>query len=71
MTSKLNYISKKELASSLGVSVATIDNKLSEIPHVKLGDTRQSRVLFSVEKISDYLDDQSTNPQGSQVKLVT
>ena len=65
------YISKNELANTLGVSVGTINNKLKEIPHVKLGNTRQSRVLFPIDKIKDYLNDQTTNPQGSQVKLAT
>ena len=67
----LNYISKNELANSLGVSVTTINRKLKEIPHLKLGDTRQSRVLFSIEKVKDYLNDRSTKPHGSQVKLAT
>ena len=67
----LNYISKQQLANSLGVSIATINRKLKEIPHLKMGDTRQSRVLFSIEKVSNYLNDRSTNPQGSQVKLAT
>ena len=65
------YISKNELANSLGVSVGTINNKLKEIPHVKLGNTRQSRVLFPIEEIRNYLNNQTTNPQGSQVKLAT
>jgi len=68
---KLNYISKNELANSLGVSVGTINNKLKEIPHVKLGDTRQSRVLFPIDKVRDYLNDHTTKPQSSQVKLAT
>ena len=65
------YISKNELANSLGVSVGTINNKLKEIPHVKLGDTRQSRVLFPIDKVRDYLNDHTTKPQSSQVKLAT
>ena len=68
---KLNYISKNELANSLGVSVGTINNKLKEIPHVKLGDTRQSRVLFPIDKVRDYLNYRTTKPQSSQVKLAT
>jgi hypothetical protein len=67
----LNYISKQQLANSLGVSIATINRKLKEIPHLKMGNTRQSRVLFSIEKVSNYLNDRSTKPHGSQVKLAT
>lgn len=67
----LDYISKNELANSLGVSMSTINRKLKEIPHVKMGNTRQSRVIFSIEKVSDYLNGRSTKPHGSQVKLAT
>ena len=44
-TTTLEYISKNDLAKSLGISIATIDRKLKEIPHVKMGNARQSRVL--------------------------
>ena len=65
------YISKNELANTLGVSVGTINNKLKEIPHVKLRNTRHSRVLFPMDKIKGYLNDHTTNPHGSQVKMAT
>ena len=60
------YISKNELANSLGVSVGTINNKLKEIPHVKMGNARQSRVLFSVGKIKEYLEDQTFEPEDAE-----
>jgi len=43
------------LANTLKVSLSTIDRKLNEFPHIKLGDTRQSRVLFETDEVSDYL----------------
>ena len=43
------------LANTLRVSLSTIDRKLNEFPHIKLGDTRQSRVLFEADEVSDYL----------------
>ena len=43
------------LANTLKVSLSTIDRKLNEFPHIKLGDTRQSRVLFEADEVSDYL----------------
>lgn len=43
------------LANTLKVSLSTIDRKLNEFPHIKLGDTRQSRVLFKADEVSDYL----------------
>jgi|TARA_R110001592_G_scaffold9835_1_gene51742 hypothetical protein len=51
------YLSKKDLVDRLGVSLGTINNKLSELPHVKWGDTRNSRVLFPVEEIEKYFED--------------
>lgn len=48
-------LTKKMLANTLKVSLSTIDRKLNEFPHIKLGDTRQSRVLFEADEVSDYL----------------
>jgi len=50
-----NYITKNDLAKSLGISLATINRKLNEIPHVKMGNNRVSRVLFDPEKVKEYL----------------
>jgi biotin operon repressor len=53
---KLNYISKNDLAKSLGVSLSTISRKLTELQGIKLGNARQSRVLFQVDRVNDYLE---------------
>ncbi len=53
---KLNYISKNDLAKSLGVSLSTISRKLTELQGIKFGNSRQSRVLFKVDKVNDYLE---------------
>ena len=45
------YLNKNELKDYLGVSLGTINNKLNELPHIKWGDNRNSRVLFPVEEI--------------------
>ena len=60
-----NYISKNQLKNYLGVSISTIDRKLKELPHVKLGNARKSRVLFPIEKIEKYLDDKSSQKKES------
>jgi len=65
-TTTLEYISKNDLAKSLGISIATIDRKLKEIPHVKMGDARQSRVLFSVGKVKEYLEDRTFEPEDAE-----
>jgi len=53
---KINYISKNDLAKSLGVSLSTISRKLTELQGIKLGNACQSRVLFKVDKVNDYLE---------------
>ena len=50
-----NYMSKNELAESLGVSLASINRRMKEIPHMKMGDKRKSRILFDPEKVKEYL----------------
>ena len=52
----LEYISKNELANWLGVSLSTINRKLPELPAIKLGNARKSRVIFSVPKVNQYLE---------------
>jgi len=56
LTDKINYISKNDLAKSLGVSLSTIGRKLNELQAIKLGNARQSRVIFNVDKVNDYLE---------------
>jgi len=52
----MNYITKNDLAKSLGVSLSTIDRKLKELPHYKWGSTPQSRVMFKADEIVKYFD---------------
>ena len=65
----INYISKNDLAKSLSVSVSTINRKLNEIPHVKLGDHPTSRVVFSVPQVIEYLENLSPNKKMSAQTL--
>ena len=50
-----NYMSKNELAESLGVSLASINRRMKEIPHMKMGGNRTNQVLFDPEKVEEYL----------------
>ena len=52
----MNYITKNDLAKSLGVSLSTIDRKLKELPHYKWGSTPQSRVMFKADEVVKYFD---------------
>jgi DeoR/GlpR family transcriptional regulator of sugar metabolism len=62
-----NYMSKNDLAKSLGVSLATINRKLKEIPHVKMGDSRQSRILFNPENVKEYLKKFEVNAERKEI----
>tara|TARA_B100000959_G_C14542046_1_gene444034 strand:+ start:84 stop:353 length:270 start_codon:yes stop_codon:yes gene_type:complete len=66
----LDYISKNELANWLGVSLSTINRKLPELPAIKLGNARKSRVIFSVPKVNEYLENLTpTNKKGAENKF--
>jgi len=56
------------LKDYLGVSLGTINNKLNELPHIKWGDNRNSRVLFPVEEIEKYFDNAVLKKEGSLVE---
>ena len=57
-----NYMSKNELAKSLGVSLASINRRMEEIPHMKMGGHRVHKVLFDPEKVKEYLKKFEVNP---------
>ena len=48
-------MTKNELAKWLNISVPTVNRKLKEIPHVKLGNSKHSRILFDPKKVKEYL----------------
>ena len=62
------YLNKNELKARLGVSLPTINRKLNELPHIKWGNNRNSRVLFPVEEIEKYFDNAVLKKEGSLVE---
>ena len=50
-----NYLNKKELGKTLGVSQSTIQRKLKDFPKIKFGKYKNSRVLFPTPEIDDYI----------------
>jgi hypothetical protein len=52
-----SYITKRELADTLGVSLSTINNKLNDLPRYKFGKARNSRVLFPLAKLKKLFPD--------------
>jgi len=51
------YLSKREVADRLGVSLGTINNKLNDLPSIKFGKARNSRVLFPLAKLEKEFPD--------------
>ena len=65
------YLTKKDLAKSLNVSLSTIDRRLKELPHYKWGNKPQSRVVFVAREVRDYFDSNySVNKKGRVSKMI-
>ncbi len=50
-----DYLNKRQLKSMLGISNSTIQRKLKDLPRIKLGNDKNSRVLFPRPEIDDYI----------------
>ncbi len=50
-----DYLNKRQLKSMLGISNSTIQRKLKDLPRIKLGNDKNSRVLFPRPDIDDYI----------------
>ena len=64
-----NYISKRQLKDLLGVSYSTIQRKFKNFPKVKLGESKNSRVLFPLPQIDEFItrefmDSNSAKPKS-------
>lgn len=55
------YLSKKQLETLLGVSASTIQRKLKDLPTIKFGKYKNSRVLFPRPEIEIFLRDNFMN----------
>ena len=64
-----NYISKRQLKDLLGVSYSTIQRKFKNFPKVKLGESKNSLVLFPRPQIDEFItrefmDSNSAKPKS-------
>ena len=50
------YLSKRQLSKLLGVSYSTIQRKFKNFSKVKLGDAKNSRVLFPRPAIDQFIE---------------
>ena len=53
---KIDYISKRQLKDLLGVSYSTIHRKFKNFPKIKLGEAKNSRVLFPRPAIDQFIE---------------
>ena len=49
------YLNKRQLEELFGLSTSTINRKLKDLPKIKIGNSRNSRVLFPRPEIDIYL----------------
>jgi len=55
------YIGRKELASILGVHIGTVSNRLSELPHIKLGKRERSTIVFNKKDVFKFIENKYGN----------
>ena len=53
---EVNYLSKRQLKDLLGVSYSTIQRKFKKFPKIKLGEAKNSRVLFPRPAIDQFIE---------------
>ena len=63
------YLSKRQLKDLLGISYSTIHRKFKNFPRVKLGEAKNSRVLFPRPQIDEFItrefmDSKSAKPKS-------
>ncbi|GEM_PF-2240413 len=55
------YLNKRQLEELFGLSTSTINRKLKDLPKIKIGNSRNSRVLFPRPEIDIYLRENFMN----------
>ena len=55
LNQEIKYLNKRELSNLLGISYSTIQRKFKNFPKIKLGKSKNSRVLFPRPEIDDYI----------------
>jgi predicted DNA-binding transcriptional regulator AlpA len=63
------YLSKRQLKNLLGISYSTIHRKFKNFPRLKLGEAKNSRVLFPRPQIDEFItrefmDSNSAKPKS-------
>ena len=50
------YLNRRQLKDLLGVSYSTIQRKFKQFPKIKLGEAKNSRVLFPRPAIDQFIE---------------
>ena len=69
LNQEIKYLNKRELSNLLGISYSTIQRKFKNFPKVKLGESKNSRVLFPRPQIDEFItrefmDSNSAKPKS-------
>ena len=62
------YLSKRQLKDLLGVSYSTIHRKFKNFPRLKLGEAKNSRVLFPRPAIDQFIDREFKDKNSVEAK---
>ena len=62
------YLSKRQLKDLLGISYSTIHRKFKNFPRVKLGEAKNSRVLFPRPAIDQFIDREFKDKNSVEAK---
>ena len=62
------YLSKRQLKDLLGISYSTIHRKFKNFPRLKLGEAKNSRVLFPRPAIDQFIDREFKDKNSVEAK---
>jgi len=62
------YLSKRQLKDLLGISYSTIHRKFKNFPRLKLGEAKNSRVLFPRPAIDQFIEREFKDKNSVEAK---
>ena len=62
------YFSKRQVKDLLGISYSTIHRKFKNFPRLKLGEAKNSRVLFPRPAIDQFIDREFKDKNSVEAK---
>ena len=68
LNKEIKYLNKRELSNLLGISYSTIQRKFKNFPKIKLGKSKNSRVLFPRPAIDQFIEREFKDENSVYVK---